>query len=391
MNKALTPSRRAKDYIPLSIPHMGRLELGLIREAFRTNYISTSGPNLTQFEKEFSEFTGLPTAAVSCGTVGIHLAVRLAGIGPGDEVVVPTLTFVGGCNPVLYEKGIPVFIDSERRSWNMDPELLDRFLKKRARVNKMPKAIIVAHLFGQSADMDPILSAARSYEIPVIEDAAESLGASYKLKLTGTLGEVGVYSFNGNKIITSSSGGAVVSPNAAWVDKARFWSKQARDPDRTMNYRHSEIGYNYRMSNILAGIARGQLRVLPKRIQQRRAIASRYHEAFADLPGLEPMPQAEYGQQTNWLSCFLINPKVFGLNQKRLIQFLAAAHVEARPVWRPMHVQKLFKHYECVGGGVAEDLNRRGVCLPSSSCLSLEDQQLVIDLVREAHALSKRR
>lgn len=294
---------------------------------------------------------------------------------------------------MLYERAVPVFIDSERDSWNLDPNLTAEFLRKRARENKLPKAAAVVHLFGQSADLDPIVEICRAYEVPLIEDSAESLGAQYRGRHPGTFGDVGVYSFNGNKIITASAGGMLVSPHKEWVEKVRFWSTQARDPDPegVNNYVHSEIGYNYRMSNVLAGIARGQLEVLPLRVEQRRAVFARYKEAFADLPGMEPQPEAPYGRHTRWLSCFLINEAEFGMSAGDLIRFLEAANVESRPVWKPMHTQPLYRKYECVGGAVAEDLNRRGICLPSSSNLSQEDQQFVIDRIREAHERTRPR
>ncbi len=371
--------------ILLSVPHMGGAEIKYVQEAFDSNWLSTVGPNLTALERDFSQLIGLPSVALASGTAGIHLGLKLLGVSSGDEVVTPTLTFAASCNPIRYEHAVPVFMDSDPASWNLDPQLLSDFLKKRAAINRLPKAVTVVHLFGQSADLDPILEACRRYEIPLLEDAAEALGATYKGKILGTLGDVGVYSFNGNKIITSTSGGMLVSPRTEWVDKARYWSTQARDPG--LNYLHSELGYNYRLSNVLAGIARGQLLVLSQRVAQRRAIAFRYQAAFNDLSGIELMPQAAYGLHTNWLSCFLVDERQFGLSQAELIRFLDAANVESRPVWKPMHTQRLYQGYECVGGSVAEDLNQRGICLPSSSSLSLEDQQFVIERVREAHAV----
>ena len=381
------PETRASQRILLSVPHMGGAEIKYAREAFDTNWLSTVGPNLTALEDEFSKLVGLPSVALVNGTAAIHLGLKLLGAKAGDEVVTPTLTFAASCNPIRYEHAIPVFMDSERSSWNLDPQLLSDFLKKRALVNKLPKAVTVVHLFGQAADLDPILETCRRYEIPLLEDAAESLGASYKGKIPGTMGDVGVFSFNGNKIITSTGGGMLVSPRKEWVDKARYWSTQARDPG--VNYLHSEVGYNYRMSNVLAGIARGQLEVLPQRVQQRRGVAFRYRDAFADMLGIELMPQAFYGLHTNWLSCFLIDRAQFGMSQAELIKYLDAANIESRPVWKPMHTQKLYQNFECIGGAVAEDLNDRGICLPSSSSLTVEDQQFVIDRIRDAHRTSK--
>ena len=283
-------------------------------------------------------------------------------------------------------------MDSDRVSWNLDPNLLADFLKKRAATNRLPKAVTVVHLFGQSADLDPILETCRRYELPLLEDAAEALGAEYKGKPVGAFGDVGVFSFNGNKIITCTGGGMLVSPRQEWVDKARYWSTQARDPDpQFRNYLHSDVGYNYRLSNVLAGIARGQLETLDQRVAQRRAIAFRYRDCLADLQGIELMPQAAFGLHTNWLSCFLVDERKFGLSRAKLIRFLDAANVESRPVWKPMHTQKLYQGCECVGGLVAEDLNLRGICLPSSSSLSPEAQQFVINRVREAHVLARSR
>lgn len=368
--------------IHLSTPHMGGNELKYVQEAFVSNWLSTVGPHLVALEAEFSHLVGHSSLGVSSGTAALHLALKLLGVRDGDEVVSPTLTFAASCNPILYERATPVFVDSERTSWNLDPNLLSELLRKRARLNKLPKAVIVVHLFGQTANLDPILETCRRYDLPLIEDAAESLGALYNGRPAGSLGDIGVYSFNGNKIITGTSGGMLVSSRGDWVEKARFWSNQALDPGT--NYLHSEVGYNYRLSNVLAGIIRGQLEVLPERIEQRRAIAFRYRDALAEI-GLTLMPQAPWGLHTNWLSCFLIDPAKFGLSQMQLIRHLETLHIESRPVWKPMHTQKLYQRFECEGGAVAEDLNHRGICLPSSSSLTVEDQHVVIDAIWDAH------
>lgn len=379
----MNPTTRHPRRIPLSVPHMGGRELAYVEEAFDTNWISTVGPNLTALEEAFSRYTGAPAVALASGTAAIHLGLKLLGLKPGGEVVVPTLTFAAGCNPVLYEHGRPVFVDSERRSWNLDPNLLEDLLKRRAeRGQALPQVVTVVHLFGQSADLDPIVEICGRYGIPLLEDAAEALGATYKGGVPGTFGEVGVFSLNGNKIITSSGGGVMVAKRKEWVDKARFWSTQARDPG--LDYLHSEVGYNYRMSNILAGVARGQLEILEQRVEQRRAIAFRYRDGFADLPGISLMPQAEWGRHTNWLSCFLVDEATFGMSARDLIAYLDSANVEARPVWKPLHTQKLYQGFETVGGAVAEDLNRNGLCLPSSTNMTEEEQRFVIDRVREA-------
>lgn len=366
----------------LSVPHMGGSEEAYVRQAFATNWLSTVGPNIAAFEKAFAERVGLPAVALASGTAGLHLALRLAGVGSGDEVFCSTLTFVAAANAIVYQRGVPVFLDSDWATWNLDPDLLSRALRERAAVNRLPKALVLVHLYGQSADMDPILHACAEYGVAVIEDAAEAVGTLYKGKPAGTLGDIGVYSFNGNKIITTTGGGMLVSRNSAWIAKASHWSQQARDA--ALWYEHSELGYNYRMSNVLAGIGRGQLEVLDLRIEQRRAIAFRYRDAFADLPGISLMPQAPYGLHTNWLSCFLIEEQKFGCSRDELIGVLDAANIESRPVWKPMHLQPLYARCERYGGEVAEDLFRRGICLPSSSSLSLDDQLYVINEVRRA-------
>ncbi len=373
--------------ILLSVPHMGANEEAYVREAFATNWLSTVGPNLAAFERAFEARVGLPAVALASGTAALHLALRLAGAGPGDEVFCSTLTFAAAANAIVYQGGVPVFLDSDRATWNLDPDVLSRALRERAAANRLPKALVVVHIYGQSADMDPILRTCAEYGVVVVEDAAEAVGAMYKGKPAGTLGAAGVYSFNGNKIVTTTGGGMLVSQNQAWVDKARFWSQQARDA--ALWYEHSELGYNYRMSNVLAGIGRGQLEVLDLRIQQRRAIAFRYRDAFADLPGISLMPQARYGLHTNWLSCFLIEERGFGCSRDELIRALDAANVESRPVWKPMHLQPLYADSEHLGGAVAEDLFRRGICLPSSSSLTDEQQLHVVNVVRKTAGLNK--
>jgi pyridoxal phosphate-dependent aminotransferase EpsN len=376
--------------ILLSVPHMSGTERCYVQQAFDSNWLSTVGPNLSAFEKEFQDYIGLPAVALGSGTAGIHLGLRLLGVGPGDRVFCSTLTFAASANPIRYLGAEPVFIDSNYETWNMDPGLLAEALRSSAALGKLPRAVVVVDLYGQCADYDAIREPCVHYEVPILEDAAEALGANYLSRPAGTLGDVGVFSFNGNKIITTTGGGMLVSSNAAWVDKARFWSQQARDAG--LAYHHSEIGYNYRMSNVLAGIGRGQLAVLDLRVEQRRAIALRYHKALADLPGITPMPQAAFGLHTNWLSCFLVDEKKFGASRDDLIAGLDAAGVESRPVWKPMHLQPLYHGCECYGGSVAADLFATGICLPSSSSLSLAQQSRVIDAIRAcvcAHPLEQ--
>jgi pyridoxal phosphate-dependent aminotransferase EpsN len=351
-------------------------------EAFDLNWVSTAGPNLTAFEDAFTRRIGLPSLCLASGTAAIHLGLRLLGVGPGDEVFCSTLTFAASANPIRYLGAEPVFVDSNAATWNMDPELLSNALKDRASRHRLPKAIVVVHLYGQCADMDPILEVCKAFGVPVLEDAAEALGAEYKGRQAGTLGEIAAFSFNGNKIITTAGGGMLVAQDRRRIEKARFWATQARDPG--VGFEHSEMGYNYRMSNVLAGIGRGQLEVLNLRVNQRRAIAFRYRDAFADLPGISFMPQAPYGLSTNWLSCFLIDPVEFGCSRDMLIRHLDSAGIESRPVWKPMHLQRLFSDCRIYGGDISKDLYERGICLPSSSSLTTEDQAYIIHEVRTA-------
>lgn len=364
----------------LSTPHLGSLEEGFVREAFTTNWVSTIGPNINAFEQDFSALLGgVPCVALSSGTAALHLGLKLLGIQHGDDVLCSTLTFAASANPIVYEGARPVFIDSDRKSWNLDPNLLAETLAARAQRGRLPKALVLVHLYGQSADLDAIESICNRYDIPILEDAAEALGTHYRGKQVGTRSPVSIFSFNGNKILTTSGGGVLAAPNQAWVDKARFWSTQSREP--VAWYEHKEIGFNYRMSNVLAGIGRGQLTVLEDRVAARRANAFRYQEAFADLPGICLMPQADYGRHTNWLSVFLLDES-FGASRDELLAALAADDIEGRPVWKPLHMQPIFARCEAVGGAVAEDLFARGICLPSSSSLTRDDQDRVIEVVR---------
>ena len=368
--------------ILLSVPHMGGTEEGFVREAFATNWLSTVGPHLGAFEAEFAQRIGRPAVALSSGTAALHLGLRALGVGPGDEVFGPTLTFVASVNPIRYLGATPVFIDSERTSWNLDPQLLREALRARARENRLPRAVVVVHLYGQCADLDAILSECARHEVPVLEDAAEALGALYRGKPAGSLAPVSAFSFNGNKIITTTGGGMLCAADPGVAEKVRFWSTQARDPG--LAYQHSDTGYNYRLSNVLAGIGRGQLQVLDERVRRRREIAFAYRDALADVPGIALMPQASWGLHTNWLSVFTVDEARFGLGRDALIAALDAAGIEARPAWKPMHLQPLFRGVPCFGGAVAEDVFRRGICLPSSSSLSEEEQGRVITAIRSA-------
>ncbi len=361
---------------------MGSQEAVFVEKAFETNWLSTVGPHITAFEDELEACVGVPAVAVSSGTAAIHLGLRALGVGPGDDVFCQSLTFVATANPIRYLGANPVFLDSERASWNLDPHVLGAALRDRAKTNRLPRAVIVVHLFGQCADMDPILDVCAMYGVPVLEDAAEALGATYKGRAAGSLGHVAAVSFNGNKIITTTGGGAMLSASKGLVQKARFWATQARDSG--LAYEHSEAGYNYRLSNVLAGIGRGQLRVLQLRVAQRRAIAMGYQRGLADLPGIELMPQAQYGIHTNWLSCFLIEAGEFGCSPDALIKILDLNGIETRPLWKPMHLQPLFSTCQRYGGSVAEDLFRRGICLPSSSSLTADAQLYVVNQLRRA-------
>lgn len=364
--------------ILLSTPHMSERELEFVKEAFVTNWIAPVGPHVDAFEKEFCQLTGAHhAAAVSSGTAAIHLALRLLGVETGDEVFCSTLTFAATANPIVYQGAKPVFIDSDYTSWNINPDLLHEALAARARINKLPKAVILVHLYGQSADIEPILAACNEYNVPLIEDAAEALGATYKNQTPGTFGHIGIYSFNGNKIITTSGGGMLVSENPELVAKARFLATQARDS--APHYQHSEIGFNYRLSNVLAGIGRGQLQVLSERVAARRRNFEVYQQALGHLPGIEFMPEADFGTCTRWLTCLTVDPQIFGADREHIRLQLATKHIETRPVWKPLHLQPVFAEYESIGGAVASDLFARGLCLPSGSNLTDEELGRVID------------
>ncbi len=365
----------------LSPPHMGGEELSFIHEAFESNWLSPLGPNVDAFERELAERARVPyAAALASGTGALHLVLRLLDLKPEDEVFCSTLTFCATANPIAYERAKPVFIDASRETWNMDPRLLEEALADRAKKNKLPKAVLVVDLYGQCADYDPILAACARYGVPVVEDAAEALGATYKGKPAGSFGLAGVFSFNGNKIITTSGGGMLVSHDAELIKKARFLATQARDP--APHYQHSQVGFNYRMSNVLAGMGRGQLRVLEDRVAARRANFERYREALGDLPGVSFMPEADYGTHTRWLTTLTLEPEAFGASREDVRVALEEQDIEARPVWKPLHLQPVFEGSEVRGGRTSEELFDKGLCLPSGSSLTLEQQARVIDIVR---------
>lgn len=367
----------------LSPPHLSGRELQYIADAFATNWIAPLGPNVDAFEAEFCTVTGARHAlATSSGTAALHLALLLAGVGAGDEVLVSTLTFAASANPVVYLGGRPTFVDSERLSWNMDPDLLAETLVRRARRRQLPKAVVLVHVFGQSADIDPILHACNHYGVPLIEDAAEALGAGYKGRMPGTYGHYGIYSFNGNKIITTSGGGMLVAQDGDQIAQARKLASQARDP--APHYEHSTIGYNYRMSNVLAGIGRGQLTVLANRVAARRHNFSRYQALLGSLPGIAFMPEAAWGCATRWLTVITIDPVQFGASPDDVRGALERHNIEARPVWKPLHLQPVFRGCEAVGGAVAEEFFASGLCLPSGSGLDEDDLRRVTEIIRAA-------
>lgn len=371
-----------KERIYLSSPHMGPAERDLLLDAFDSNWIAPLGPHVDAFEREFSAITGAPhSAALSSGTAAIHLALIMAGVGAGDEVMVSSLTFSASVNPIRYVGATPIFVDSDRKTWNMDPALACEELERRAKSNSLPKAMILVHLYGQAADTAPIAAACEKHGVALIEDAAEALGARYHGKQPGAEAKYAIYSFNGNKIITTSGGGMLTSTDPAVVEQARKLSTQAREP--APHYQHNEIGFNYRMSNLLAAVGRGQLQVLSDRVDSRRANCAHYEDAFAKVDGIEFMPEPEGFRSTRWLTCVRIDPKRFGASREDVRLHLEAQNIEARPVWKPMHIQPIFQDFPAVGGRVAEDLFEFGLCLPSGSNLVHADRERVIAAVLE--------
>lgn len=372
--------------IYLSPPHLSGYEEEYIKQAFRDNWIAPLGPHVDAFERELAEYVGVKGAvALSSGTAGIHLALRLLGVGKDDLVFCSTLTFIASVNPVLYQGGVPVFIDSEPASWNMSPSALRKAFKWAERKGRLPKAVVAVDLYGQSADMEPILQICREYGVPVVEDAAEALGATYKGKKCGSLGDFGVFSFNGNKIITTSGGGMLVSDDVKALEKARFWATQARD--RAVWYQHSEMGYNYRMSNVLAGIGRGQLRVIEERVARRREVFLRYQQALGDIEGIGFMPEASFGRSNRWLTVMTVDEEKLSASPLDLINALEGENIESRPVWKPMHLQPLFAGCEYFthedGVSISDGLFKKGLCLPSGSSLAEEEQERVIGVIRK--------
>ena len=378
-NPATAKAKRERIY--LSPPHIGSDELEFVQEAFVSNWIAPLGPHVDAFERELAAYVGVAhAAALSSGTAAIHLALRILGLKPGDEVICSTLTFSASANPILYEGGRPVFIDCNRETWNLDPELLVRELKAAAARNKLPRAVIVVDLYGQSADYDPILSACAEYNVPVIEDSAEALGATYRGRKAGAFGKCAVFSFNGNKIITTSGGGMLVSNDSALIAQTRFLATQARDP--AAHYQHSHVGYNYRLSNVLAGIGRGQLRLIDQRVAQRKRNWDFYRAALQELPGITFMPHASYGKPNYWLTCIVVEPGEFGATREDIRLNLEAENIEARPIWKPLHLQPVFAGARTAGGSVAEEVFDKGLCLPSGSSLTEAELERVVGMIR---------
>ena len=375
----------ARKRIYLSPPHMSPKERELLLEAFDSNWIAPLGPHVDAFEREFAEKVGARHAvALASGTAGLHLALVVLGVGRGDEVLCSTLTFAASANAITYVGARPVFIDSDRASWNMDAELLAEELERRARRGSLPKALLAVDLYGQCADYERIVKTCRFYDVPIVEDAAEALGAMYRGRAAGSFGVCGVFSFNGNKIITTSGGGMLVTERKEIADRVRFLATQARDP--APHYEHSVIGYNYRMSNLLAAVGRGQLGGLERRVASRRANFEFYREALAGLDGIELMPEIAGGRSTRWLTCITVDAERFGATAEEMREAHERESIESRPVWKPMHMQPVFADCRSVGGAVAEDLFARGLCLPSGSNLSDEDRRRVVDVIRSVAA-----
>jgi dTDP-4-amino-4,6-dideoxygalactose transaminase len=366
-----------KKKIWLASPHMSDegYEMQYVQEAFDTNWVAPLGPNVNEFEKELAAKVGSKhAAAMTTGTGAIHLALKATGVGEGDIVLCPTLTFSATANPIIYQNATPVFIDSDYETWNMDPKALEAAFEK---YSDKVKAVLVVHLYGLSADMDKIMEICSRYDVTVIEDAAESLGAYYKGKHTGTFGEFGVFSFNGNKIITTSGGGMLVSDDEEKIKKVRFWSTQSRDAAR--HYQHSELGFNYRMSNVVAGIGRGQLKVLDQRIDKKKYIFEFYKRELGQLDGVDFMPINDWNEPNYWLSVMTLSGDVRPLD---VMDALEKENIESRPVWKPMHMQPFFAEYDYVGSDVSEKLFENGVCLPSDTKMTDEDLERICGIIK---------
>ncbi|MGZ5245415.1 MAG: DegT/DnrJ/EryC1/StrS family aminotransferase [Bacteroidia bacterium] len=366
----------------LSSPHMGEKEFEYVKEAFDTNWIAPLGPNVDNFEKDLEVFLGqdVYVAALSSGTAALHLALIILGVQPGDEVICQTMTFSASANPIAYLGATPVFVDSEMDTWNMSPEYLEEAIKAGITKGKKPKAIIPVHLYGMPANMDAIIEIANKYEIPVVEDAAEALGSKYKDRAAGSFGVMSILSFNGNKIITTSGGGALVSQNEEWIKKARFLATQARDA--APHYQHSQIGYNYRMSNVCAGIGRGQMEVLADRVEKRRSNFEFYKNAFKEIEEISFLEEPSEDYYSNrWLTTILVDPKS-GVTREDIRLALETENIESRPLWKPMHMQPVFANSPFFGDGTSEKLFENGLCIPSGSNITDEELSSVANKVK---------
>ncbi|MBC6611584.1 aminotransferase class I/II-fold pyridoxal phosphate-dependent enzyme [Hymenobacter sp. BT507] len=376
---------RSQDYdrIYLSPPHLGRHELNYLHKAVEDNWVAPVGPNLTGFEQDVCQYTGVAHAvALTSGTAAIHLGLQLLGVGPGDEVLCPSFTFVATANPILYLGATPVFVDSEPTTWNLDPTLLRSAIEDRLRLGRKPKALILVHLYGMPAQLTELLAIAAEYAIPVLEDAAEALGSRYQGRPLGTFGNVGLFSFNGNKILTTSGGGVLVTNNADHARRALYLATQAKDP--AAHYQHSEVGYNYRLSNLLAGIGRGQMELIEDRVKKRREIFAWYQDKLRELPGLSFAPtEPEGGRSNRWLTTVLLDPATAPVTPEQLRQHLETRNIESRPLWKPLHLQPLFAGAPMYGGAVCADLFARGLCLPSGSALTDDDLARVAGAIRD--------
>jgi len=365
----------------LSSPHMSDegYEMKYIKEAFDSNWIAPLGENVNEFEKEFAAFVGIKAAAaLNTGTAAIHMALKLAGVGEGDIVFCQSLTFSASANPIIYQNAIPVFIDSDYETWNMSPQALEAAFEKYDRLGKIPKAVVVVHLYGLSAYMDKIVELCKKYDVTLIEDAAESLGTLYKGKYTGTIGNYGIFSFNGNKIITTSGGGILVSEKEEAIHKVKFWATQARDTAR--HYQHSELGFNYRLSNVLAGIGRGQLKILKQRVEKKKYIFEYYKRELGELDGITMMPINDWNEPNYWLTCMRLSETV---SPSDIILALEKENIEARPLWKPMHLQPFFEGCDFIGEGVAEKLFEKGVCLPSDTKMTDSDLFRIVTIIKK--------
>jgi dTDP-4-amino-4,6-dideoxygalactose transaminase len=366
----------AKNKIWLSPPHMNGEELKYVHEAFETNWVAPLGPNVDAFEEEMCQYLGTDSAAaVTSGTAAIHLALVILGVQSGDEVICQSFTFSGSANPIVYQQATPVFIESEPETWNMDPELLDKAIKERIKSGKKPKAVIVVHLYGTPAKLNEISEICDQYEIPLIEDAAEALGSTYQGRKAGSFGKFGILSFNGNKIITTSGGGMLIGPDE-YIRKARFLATQAQD--NAPHYEHTQIGYNYRMSNVLAGIGRGQLKTIDERVNKRREIFDYFKKELGGLPGIKFQPELPNTVSNRWLTTLTIDPDTAGTDRETIRKAFLSENIDSRPLWKPMHMQPVFKSEPAYTNGISENLFENGLCLPSGTNMPDNDLQCIV-------------